>query len=618
MIVDAVFYESYTRWAGAYTLIVPSSSKGFLDPAYEAWLEFFDPDFVYTYIELEEDLVKKIDRLCSPIAFLQHKIRKRGSGDLHWREFIHDWVHYFTPVSSMTTVLSPHSQYPFFMRQEPENEITVITQHDDIPENRLLSDNFGTAFYVSRVTHGIPGLFRTLCLVPPDLPDNIEAGTERCTSISDMFSKISSQKAMPIARFAMVHSEAIPRVEPYKWAHSFNLFIGKTVIDRINFWNARHFTPSYATTLGALILENEFLEDVNLVIQLGEYLNKNNFLGHGNGPYKVSVHSYSHSEQELISIRDELQKHTYNSVFVNKNFNALAIPNKKELEQSYYKGSSDTSTFKLTEDINTIPAKEPAHFTYIPPRYKAMGKGQWIIELDIQRHNNLSRYSNIVDNWVLPRRRKIVNAFTNNLGKITVGHRLALLSSKEDSPFDDRSINKEYLYNLSLPDDDIFFRHLVLDFFQYPQDDLRALIMKDSYKDLSISDKGQYLRGVISMFDSLSNAYEILTNKYWREVLRAGKDDSVKYLVFTLDQLHGFLPNDRPMRDKLREELSLSDVGKVSEFMEHNLTDTLEHLIRNNVFYQVHQWRCRYCGHMNSRSFDSMRIKNNCEICSKE
>ena len=119
MIVDAVFYESYTRWAGAYTLIVPSSSKGFLDPAYEAWLEFFDPDFVYTYIELEEDLVKKIDRLCSPIAFLQHKIRKRGSGDLHWREFIHDWVHYFTPVSSMTTVLSPHSQYPFFMRGNP-------------------------------------------------------------------------------------------------------------------------------------------------------------------------------------------------------------------------------------------------------------------------------------------------------------------------------------------------------------------------------------------------------------------------------------------------------------------------------------------------------------------
>ena len=217
------------------------------------------------------------------------------------------------------------------------------------------------------------------------------------------------------------------------------------------------------------------------------------------------------------------------------------------MKHSYYKRSSDTSTFKLTEDTNTLPAKEPDHFTYIPPRYKGIVKGQWIVELDIQRHNNLSRHSNVVDNWVLPRRRKIVRAFTNNLAKVTVGHRLALLPTTENIPFD-RSINKEYLYKLSLPDDETFFRHLVLDFFQYPQDDLRASIAKNSYQDLSISDKGQNLRGVISMFDSLSDAYEILTNKYWREVLRAGKEDSAKYLVFDRAKLDGFLPNDRPTR----------------------------------------------------------------------
>ena len=42
-LLDAIFYESYTRWGGVYTLIIPSSPTSFLDPVYEAWLDFLDP-----------------------------------------------------------------------------------------------------------------------------------------------------------------------------------------------------------------------------------------------------------------------------------------------------------------------------------------------------------------------------------------------------------------------------------------------------------------------------------------------------------------------------------------------------------------------------------------------
>ena len=114
-----------------------------------------------------------------------------------------------------------------------------------------------------------------------------------------MLSAIGSQKAMPIARFAMKHSGAIPRVEPHIWSHSFNLFIGKTLLDRIHFWNARHFTPSQATIPGSLIMEIGLFENTDLLIQLGNYLNNNNFLGQSQGQAQVSVLSYSHSEKEL-------------------------------------------------------------------------------------------------------------------------------------------------------------------------------------------------------------------------------------------------------------------------------------------------------------------------------
>ena len=39
MNLDAVFFESYTRWAGAYTLLLPTKSQEFLDDGYGEWAE---------------------------------------------------------------------------------------------------------------------------------------------------------------------------------------------------------------------------------------------------------------------------------------------------------------------------------------------------------------------------------------------------------------------------------------------------------------------------------------------------------------------------------------------------------------------------------------------------
>ena len=619
MIVDAVFNESYTRWAGVYTLIIPTTSKEFLHPEYKSWMDYFDPDFLYTYLDLELSLIRTIETSCSPIAFLRHDNRHRDPENPRWRDFTPEWGRYFSPLSSITTVQSPHIGHPIFMGQATEGEVTIATQFSDEVNGRVFRDNFGNAFHIHMYPNPIHGLFRTFCLAPPDLAKYHNVGTERCASLTEMLSAISTRKALPIAAFAKAHSEAIPRAEPYMWSNSFNLFIGSTLRDRIHFWNARHFTPSHSTTPGTLILAAEFFNDEDGVVQLGQYLNRLNFLGQSNSPARVTIRSYSHTEDDLIAIREKLIKQTYNQVSVDKTYASPALPDEKDLKESYFRGSIDTTSLKLTEDTNSLIAKEPSHLSYLTPRFKGLAKGQWIIELDIQRHNNLSKYSNVVDTWVLPRRRKIVQAFTRNLGKVTSSHRLAVLPTTQDFPFGSSSINEERSYNLSLPDDESFFRYLLLDVFKYSHDDLRASLSETmSYKDMEISDKGENLRGVISMFRSLSDAYDVLTKKYWREVLRAGKEKTVKSLVFTREQLEGFLPNDRSTKEKLMTELRMADIGKVTQYMESNLTDTLEYLIRLSVFYYIHQWRCEYCGHTNSQTFDKMKIRKNCEICSTE
>lgn len=617
MNLDAVFFESYTRWAGLYTLVIPTKAEEFLNDGYGDWLKHYDPDFIYSYVDLDAAFVDKIDRLCCPIAFLKHNVRDGKDRETDWHSFLPRWDHYIQPVSSISTVQSP-ANYPLFPHEERPREPTVFTQYGIEPINRCLADNFGRAFSLHNVTHAIPGFFKTLCLVPTDLPAHVVAGTERCFSTLEALRAISDHKATPIARLATLNSPGIPRPESMNWAFAFRLFIGSTPLDRIHFWNSRHLGSNWSDTTNALILEPAFFDDEQLIKQLGQYLNKNNFLGHGNGPYQAEIHSSSVEADVLNTISAKLQPHTWNSVHVSRSFNAPAIPSQRDLVERIHDKTTDTTTLKLTEDSSELSASEPDHFIYIPPQFKGLARGQWIVELSIQRHNNLSRYSNVVDAWTLPRRREIAQAFTRRLAKPTLGGRLALVPSTVDFPFRNQAIKDPSSYEIYLPSDEAFFRHLSLESFQYPGDDLRVTIPRAGYRDLAVSDKGQNLRGVISLFDHLSTAFGILTNKFWRSVLAAVKEDSTKPLTFDQNKLHSLIPNDQVTIQRLTKELRLDNVGITKKYLRDSLADTLEYLIRTNVFYQVANWRCGYCGHLNSRSLDNMKIKNECDICATE
>lgn len=615
MNLDAVFYESYTRWAGVYTLVIPTKAGEFLTDGYREWLKHFDPDFVYSYVDLALTFVDQIDHLCCPIAFLKHKISDRQDHEVNWRSFLPHWDNYIQPISSITTVQSPatHLQLP---HEEQPREPTIFTQYGCHPTNRFLADNFGTALSILNVTHAIPGFFKTLCLTPAGLPANIGAGTERCSSTLEALRAISDRKATPISRLAMANSAGMPRIDSLNWGNAFRLFVGSTPLDRIHFWNSRHLVTH--DTPNALILEPTFFDDDQLVKQLGDYLNKHSFLSRGNEQHRAEIHSSSVAADVLNVFREKLQPHTWNTVHVAQMSNAYAIPSQKDLDERIYDNTSDTATTKLTEDSSEIAATEPAHFIYIPAQLKELARGQWVVELTIQRHNNLSKYSNVVDTWALPRRRKIAHAFTKRLAKPTLSGRLALVPSSENFPFRGHAIKNRCSYELYLPTDETFFHNLALRLFRYSADDLRASIPRAGYIGMETSDKGQNLRGVISLFGQLPTAFGILTNKFWRAVLAEAKEDSTRPLTFKLDKLCSLIPNDQGTLQRLTQQLRLGNVGKTAKYLRDSMIDTLEHLVRLNVFYQVAHWRCGYCGHSNSRSFDEMKIKNRCDICATE
>lgn len=618
MNLDAVFFEAYTRWAGVYTIIVPTLTHGFMLNEYEAWLKKYDPDFIYSYVDLDQDFVDRIDRICCPIGFVKHTPLHKAT-DVQWRYFLPIWDSYIKPVSSITNVLSPNYFNNASFEDRPKEPL-IFTQFGMEPSSRFLADNFGTGFNTQNITNPIPGYFKTLCLIPPNLPKHMFGGSENCTTVLEAFRAISDYKATPISCLAMINSDGIPRVSSIAWSSAFRLFIGTTAIDRIDFWNSRHLGDIWNDRSNALIVDPSMFDDADFVKQLGQHLNKHNFLSSGNGPNQVVIHSSSLTLECLESLKVKLQPHTWSQIALSKKLDSHAIPSEQDIAKRVHYSSNDTTTLKLTEDVNDIVAKEPDYFVYIPAQFKGLAKGQWIVELGIERHENLSKFSNVIDTWTLPRRKKITRAFTDRLAKPTAQGRLALIPSSESSVFllSRKAISTPVSYEIRLPTDEIFFRHLSLNFYEHPSDDVRASLPKLGYQELSVSDKGQNLRGVISLFEDLSTAFEIATNKYWRTVFRMMKQDSIRPLTFDLDKFLSLIPNDRPTIKQFTELLHLPNHGATKLYFENSLKDTLEYLVRSNVFYQVEHWRCEYCGHVNSRSFDNMKIKNECDICSTQ
>lgn len=75
-ILAGIFADCYARWGGRFSLIVPYDEDR-ISAGYWRWLEAYDPDILYSYVELERDVVLEIHARLNPSQLGIH----RRSGD---------------------------------------------------------------------------------------------------------------------------------------------------------------------------------------------------------------------------------------------------------------------------------------------------------------------------------------------------------------------------------------------------------------------------------------------------------------------------------------------------------------------------------------------------------
>lgn len=606
-ILDAIFYESYTRWGGAKSQIVTVDSNGCIASSWKPWLSNFDPDIIYAYVDLSDDLVGELNQLCLPISFIKHK---EDDGN-RWQAYIPDFSLLISPVSSLSTLTSPIALAE--SRFNSHQEQVYLTQSKDVPEHRFIPDNFGIAFHTSTVTYGKPGVFKTLCYAPIDLPKHMYVGDYVSTSLAEILSKLATSEVKSISKLAFLHSNRVPEPINRKLSDRFHLIIGESVLDRVNFWNVRHYSTNSPDALSAVIVSPSLLGESEFCESLINFLNQKNSFQYSGHQNQIYIKSYSLSEDACKAVLIRLQENKKNySQFNFDDFFSSAIHPEETDERVYLNFNERFYSSYITHDLDVvITPKEPEHFQYIPTNFLYAKRGQSVCDLRVERHHDAGKYSNVKNYWKLPRRSEVVLGFTRNQGKVNKGGGLSLIPSL-NSGHHLSSRPEDLKLSISLPDDPTIISLLVCGSRQKQYYDMRdAIARANFYENIKLSDKGQYHRGVVSKFNNVADAAEIFTNKYWRDHLRS----KASFKAVTLKKMLSWF--DSIDMNILSENMlnGFSDRKKLKSFLKANFLDVLQLLVEKKIVIQSHAWKCNYCGTKNQRSLQSLNLINHCDVC---
>jgi hypothetical protein len=147
--LDAIFAFCFGLWGGRFSLIVPCE-HGQPNPAYNAWLESFDPDIIYSYVDLENSVVERLHEWLYPSFLIRHELY--GHQDISAHS-----LRPRLPIDPLkVSTLLPIAAGPAMF--EAAQETRVIEMMGRMEDDRFIGDNFGS--WINSTGIGFPGYLR--------------------------------------------------------------------------------------------------------------------------------------------------------------------------------------------------------------------------------------------------------------------------------------------------------------------------------------------------------------------------------------------------------------------------------------------------------------------------
>ncbi|MBK7464651.1 MAG: hypothetical protein IPJ50_19405 [Betaproteobacteria bacterium] len=418
LMLDGIFADCYSRWGGRFSLIIPCAD-GRIVGDYWSWLETFDPEIVYSYVELAGDAVLEIHERLVPADYILHRLGDEPRLDL----FGFRPKYHFAALSSLSTVFRLGRHSP--LADGPRIKI-IDSWHTERP-TRFLTDNLGT-YHTSAATGMYPNDARSIAglltvvseehfqerkyAVPRDL--------DRVATEGMALAEFACRRATGISLLSSLYAQRL-EIRDHRWSGAFNLVIGESFEDRLLFWNARLLIPAWLDTdLCCFRLTREQLMDGDLVKSLAQLINSHNHVNGGSGGQaQLQVRSASHSVDELAEILSLLRDAKVWSASgpVEVVPGGHVIPSEDSLRHARERAQAMDGRHRGTEwhgfrwkpPVARPPVMEPEHLKDAPPG-QSFTLGCWALDLSFEYERNKPRFTQ--DNvWMLPKRWRMAGAF---------------------------------------------------------------------------------------------------------------------------------------------------------------------------------------------------------------
>jgi hypothetical protein len=665
--LDAVFAESYGRWGGRFSLIVPCQARE-VRPAYLPWLEAYDADIIYSYVDLTEEAVVSLHERLYPSFLMRHEFYGHAERDVHaFRPHL--------PLSSLTSlsVTAVASRGSMIAGPQP---VTLLDFYGRAPAPRFLQENFG-CYRESLSPWPVPAILapyvRTVALVEPELVQNPQLVPrpqgDFVTDYRVVLNRIATQR--DLCGLALLSAWLCPRLQMHdpRWTNRVNLIVGDSFADRLTFWNARsHLAVWLDNSLVTLKMSKSDIEDPDLFTAITSIIRNRIHVSAGSSNNShITVRSATHTQEELDQIvaqfRQADQWNIYSSDRIESvdacapNLTVLT-PAQRHVDEGAPFRSSDWHEITFSEESFRPPLIAPRHIRDVPSLPALLNRGAWALDLDMQRTIDYSRFQNVQHHWRLPRRLRMTSAFCRAYQLGGSQGPLCVPRANEQGLLTLLGVTDGQLPELMAPTDESAFAHALCS----PRDWLpfahgRGPLANSIYFEIRPSDKGRYLTALMRLSDGIHRAREIFLKKFWKEQFErlgaspsAGEDrlpDLVRRLQNRLRS--GAIANQedweriarvvvteaRSIRlaprylrfDRLAERFddfrnafwatheAATPRDEWDEEERQSLARSVKYLCEQEVLHQGYEWRCRRCNNNNWVSVDSLRQTMTCEVC---
>ncbi len=497
---DRIFKYNREKWGGRFNPIIFTDGNTFED----YWFKFlrdYDPDIIYSTVNLSADLLKKIQTFCSPLRV--ESIRQDD-------QYIHldD-----DPVSVLPTGKNVARVSRAIL--DDKSSLVIFEPDQSTPEAvRLFLDrNFG--------------LLETGQWMPYHLKKSLETCQTKIYKITDLNSLNEALLDLGDFHNRVVFPSQICSLPnsfkdvEYNYSNErFAVIVGDSFSELAYLWNRTLAIGRWMRTgITQLWVSSELANSQEIKPGLAKFINRCAGQTGNNNQHGVHFVTFSLADGEIETLAN-----TFNGTIWHPKTSAkLSQVPASNFGQKY-------PFFFLRRGLELHRAhSNEEHLLLAEPDIEegVMGGQYWFVDLFIQFRPE--RFTNIIGKdywWQLPKRNSIIYDLKifNKPARINEHGAFSAMMRRQSGM--DIGPEEEPLV-IKLPDDRSIFHALICgESFDCYQNDGRTRFLSRPFYTMQRSDKGMYLSGVLGLFPDLLNAHHFFEERYWRKMFETMANQS--------------------------------------------------------------------------------------------